>query len=357
MLACPEGDLAEAARMRRVETITMGFSDYQANHSHVMGRSAVNPVLVTYHGVSLAAAVWKLRTVARGLGVSLIHVNTLLGRLPGCLAGRLAGIPVIWHVRDILSSTLWCRVYDRVAGSMTARVLTVSDACRAQFSEQSRTITVHDGISGEEFHPPEAHAHARLRADFGWKAEHLVVGTFGRITRWKGQRYFLEAAAEVHEDCPDTRWVVVGLPWSADDDKFHVELLDFVGEKGMGESVTITGFRNDIPEMMGACDLVVVPSVQPDPFPNTVLEGMSCGRAVVAVAVGGIPEAIDDGLSGLLVPEIDAAALARAIRTVVQGPELRGMLGEQGRQRVVTTFTPEKTQRAIEKVYEEVLRT
>ncbi len=354
IVVCPEGDLAAAARSRDVPTLTMNFVDYQKNHSRMGAGSVINPFLVLYHCLWLLFMGVQLAGVVRRFNASLVHANTLLSRLPGWLAGRLARVPVIWHVRDILQNQLWVRMYDRIARLGVTRIVTVSNACHDQFSDRSKIVTVYDGISLERFQPDQQTRSAE-RSKLGWTESELVFGIFGRITPWKGLLDFAEAAAIVHRKYPLTRFLVVGQAWSPEDKEFESNVRAFLVRERLQDCFVFTGFREDVPQLMVACDVVVVPSVAPDPFPNTVLEGMSCSRAVLAFPVGGIPEAIVDGVSGRLVPQMDAAGLAQGMEDLIDNSVLRAEMGTNGRNRVVERFDTLKTQRAIESTYEELL--
>ena len=354
LLVCPDGDLAREAEFRGTPVIRMEFPDYQSNRSNLVGRSFPNPFIALIHSTRVTLMGKRLSRIARQSRVDLIHANTLLARIPAYLGGKLSGVPVIWHIRDILSSRIWLWIYDQLANRNLAGIISVSNACRGQFSDQSRISTVYDGISSQVFcrRPQEADA---VRHSYGWDDKSVVFGIFGRITPWKGHEQFVEAAVNVNRRYPSTRWLVVGEAWSHEDQEFEATLRSRALQGGLADHLIFTGFRNDVSSLMSACDVVVVPSIKPDPFPNTVLEGMACSRAVVAFPVGGIPEALEDGISGKLVKEMDASGLASAMMQLIENPTLRDVLGANARKRVIEKFNPEKTQREIERVYDTIL--
>ncbi len=271
------------------------------------------------------------------------------------MAGRISKTPVIWHIRDILSSRLWLSLYDGTARRGVAGIISVSNACRWQFSDQSRIWTIYDGIPSDVFRRDPEQA-AALRASFKWEPQDVVFGIFGRITQWKGHEQFVEAAINLNRRYAGTHWLVVGEAWSAQEKEFEAKLNDMAAKSGLGTKLIFTGFRTDVSNFMSACDVIVVPSILPDPFPNTVLEGMSCSRAVVAFNVGGIPEAIENRVSGILVPEKTASALASALEELTENVSLRHEIGLNARTRVVENFSRDKTQRSIENVYNMILK-
>ena len=355
LLACPDGPLAEEAELRETPVFPLSFLDYQRNRSILFNRSVPNPFLAIGHAAGIGSVAWKLSRIARQYDVDLIHANTLLARVPAYVAGRIAHTPAIWHIRDILPSRIWIKVYDLLAQAGLAGIISVSNACRSQFWDQTNIWTIYDGISSEIFRYMSEEA-AQTRKSFGWDDRNVVVGIFGRITSWKGHEQFVEAAISVNRRYQDTRWLVVGESWSQEEKQFEARLKTMVSRTNMTDSLIFTGFRNDINILMSTCDIVVVPSIKPDPFPNTVLEGMACSRPVVAFPVGGIPEAIENGVSGLMVEDMTGESLADAIISLIEAPLLRMELGANARKRVTEIFSPLKTQRAIERVYDLILK-
>ncbi len=355
LLICPDGDLANEAEGTDTRVFRMPFIDYQSNRLTIRGRAIANPAAAMGHAFWVGLAGRRISKIAGQSGAALIHANTLLARIPAYMAGLFSSTPVIWHIRDILSSRLWLSIYDGIARRGITGIISVSDACRFQFSDQSRVWTVHDGIPSDSFSRDIEKAE-ELRTSFGWDSKDMVFGIFGRITAWKGHEQFVEAAVSINRRYSSTRWLVVGEAWSAEEKQFENKLKDVASRSGLGERLIFTGFRKDVSDLMSACDVIVVPSILPDPFPNTVLEGMSCSRAVVAFSTGGIPEAIEDGVSGILVKESTADSLASAMGKLIENAPLRHEIGLKARNRVVENFSPEKTQRSIENVYDLVLK-
>ena len=355
ILVCPDGDLASEAEARGTKVVRLKFVDYQSNRSLILGRSVPNPLVALAHALWLLSSGWRIGRIVRKSGVDLIHANTLLSRIPAYLGGIFSHTPVIWHIRDILNSGPWLALYDIVAKRGVAGIISVSNACRSQFSDQSNIWTAYDGIPTDVFYSQPERA-AILRTSFGWSQQDVVFGIFGRITPWKGHERFVEAAIKVNRRFSQTRWLIVGEAWSDEEKKFEAKLKDMSVKAGLGSTLVFTGFRNDISSLMSTCDVVVVPSILPDPFPNTVLEGMSCARAVVAFAVGGIPEAMEDGVTGRLVREKTASSLALAMEEMITNSNFRQEIGLNARKSVTEKFNAKENQRSIEYVYEIILK-
>jgi glycosyltransferase involved in cell wall biosynthesis len=160
--------------------------------------------------------------------------------------------------------------------------------------------------------------------------------------------YFLEAAAVLAERFPDVYFVVVG------DGAIKPELEEQARRLGLGRRIAFTGFRNDVPEWMSEAAVSVLPSLS-EGTSNTLLESMAAGIPVVATRVGGNPEVIEDGVSGLLVPPRDSAALAAATARLLEDGDLAARLGDAGMRRVRELFSIEGSVHETEHLYQRLV--
>jgi glycosyltransferase involved in cell wall biosynthesis len=222
----------------------------------------------------------------------------------------------------------------------------VSAAVGQQLSEDfqvpARKIRViHNGIPCDAYERP---ADGSLRKMLTRGTDCPVVLTAARLDRQKGHRFLLEAACQV----PEAIFVLAGSGPER-------PVLEALARKlGVDDRVLFLGQRADIPALLASCDLFVLPSLY-EGFPLSILEAMAAGRAVVATAVGGTPEAITDGESGLLTPPGDSAALAKAIREVLSDPSLAGKMGATGKARVRQQFSVGAMAQQVSQVYEHLL--
>jgi L-malate glycosyltransferase len=182
-----------------------------------------------------------------------------------------------------------------------------------------------------------------------------------RLNPTKGIDCFFEAATKVRKQHPDTHFLAVGECYTRDaegeivvDRAYRRELQERVTSLGLADRVHFTGLRNDVPQILAAAAVSVLPSVS-EGISNTLLESMAAGVPVVASRVGGTPEVIDDGVHGLLVPPSDPEALASAIVRVLGDSLLATKLGANGRRRVAQEFSFEAVVRHTEDLYRELL--
>ncbi|MCX6623976.1 MAG: glycosyltransferase [Acidobacteria bacterium] len=155
---------------------------------------------------------------------------------------------------------------------------------------------------------------------------------FSRLNRMKGVKYFLDAAIVLAGKYPDLRFLVAG------DGGSKQELEEHACRLGLGQRIVFTGFRSDVPDLLSEATISVLPSLS-EGTSNTLLESMAAGIPVIATSVGGNLEVIEDGVSGLLVPPRDSAALAAATCRLLEDEGLASRLGQAGKQRVSELYS------------------
>jgi glycosyltransferase involved in cell wall biosynthesis len=324
-----------AARLREAGTAldAVVFPDVQAGGG--AGRAAAN-------ARDVVRCTARLARVVRRRAIDVVHVNTLLPRLPGLLAARLTGRPVVWHVRDFVVQPLWRRLYRALARGVD-RIVTVSDACRREFPGHPRMTTIPNGLDVKRWARPERDA---ARAALGVPAGAVAVGLVGLLEPWKGHEVLLHAAARLAGETPPVLVVVAGAE-SPKAPGFRAALARRAVALGLGDRLRLLAFTRDVPALLAALDVAVAPSLRPDPLPGAVLEAMAAGRPVVGTSTGGIPEMIVDERTGFLVAPGDAAALAARLRALRDAPGRRAAMGAAGRAVVEARFTLDASVRRL----------
>jgi glycosyltransferase involved in cell wall biosynthesis len=239
---------------------------------------------------------------------------------------------------------------DRLLYRLSDRILVPSQASKRMVVEKEgirarRISVVYNGVDPEVFAP--LHDRAEIRAELGIGAGEVVAGTVGRLSPEKGGvDLLIRAMASLRAEYPQVRLVVVG------DGPLRPQLESMAGEVGL--PVIFTGTRTDVPRLLGAIDLFVLPSLL-EAMPIALLEAMAMRLPVVATRVGGVPEIVRDGIDGLLVAPGSAAALHAAIGQLVGSPALRCRLGEAAQARVLSRFTIEGMVKRVEGIYDRLL--
>lgn len=336
------GELAADLRAAGVEVLVRPLA--------VLRRSVMSPTGIGRVAASWAADAGGLGRVARRHEVALVHTNTSV-TLGGAAAARVAGVPHVWHVREIYAGfERWWPAYRRLL--LTADALPcVSEATCRQFDGAPAARVLHDGLAVD----PARAERTAARAALGLDADAVVVAVLGRISGWKGQDVLVRALAEdALRERADVVALVAGAPWHGEE-RHERELRQTAAALGVAERVRIAGFVEDVDLVYGAADVIAVPSKQPDPFPNAALEAAAAGCCVVASAHGGLPEMLRDGETGVLVAPSDPAALATAVGALADDPPRREALGVAARADVRARFSRERMLDAVQALYDELL--
>jgi len=271
--------------------------------------AGLEAVGVRMRGAWDLGAVIALRGLIKRERVSVVHTHSSVDAWVGGLAARAARVPVVRtrHV-SIRIRRRWNPVYRWLAD----RVITSGEAIRGLVidagADPGRVIAIPAGVDLAAFGGGSDTGQA-MRESLG--LERPVIGSVAMFRASKGHAHLLDAFAAVHALHPAARLLLVGdgirRPW--------VEGL--AKDRGLGEAVLFTGFRTDVPELLRAMDCFVLASTRTEGVPQSLLQAFAAGVPVVASAIGGIPEVVKDGETGMLVPPEDAAALARAIESVL----------------------------------------
>jgi glycosyltransferase involved in cell wall biosynthesis len=310
----------------------------------------------------LLAYVWRLSQLIRKHDIDLVHTNSLKADIIGGIAGRLARRPVVWHVRDRIENDylpqlvvrvfrLLCRVIPTCVIANSAATLrtirpndTQGESSGVRDKAHKKAVVVHDGT-----------IMTSARVVSAKNPGLFYVGLIGRISPWKGQHIFLQAAAHVFKGFPNARFVIVGAALFGENE-YDQEVKRLPNQLGIEDVVEFSGFRSDVDQVIAGLDLVVHASTTGEPFGQVIIEGMAAGKPIVATNGGGVPEIVADGSTGILVPMGDAQAMADAICRILADPARAKEMGIQGRQRVENYFTVELTAGKVEAVFRNVLR-
>jgi len=300
----------------------------------------------------------RLQRLLRKLDVDLLHTHVhvaaaVLGRAAARAAGRVvvSHLHIENHFRRSRLARAPLVALDNASARLCAQLIAVSDATRVAFERQGFPAdlleTIHNGvdITAVESAPP-----ANIRRALGLPDDVPALCHVGRLAAVKGQRELLEAVAALRARGSQLHAVFVGGDLESGG-AYTAELDRRARDLGIADVVHFLGFRADAAAIVRELDVLVLPSLV-EGLPLVVLEAMALGRPVVATAVGGTPEAVDDGRTGLLVPPRDVGALADAVATLIDDPDLRGRLGRAGRARVAERFDAERADRRVLEVYE-----
>jgi glycosyltransferase involved in cell wall biosynthesis len=304
---------------------------------------------------SAASALEAMRTLGyvarlarrlRSLDADIVHTNSLKAGVYGSVAARVAGVPLVWHVRDRIAED-----YLPVAAVRLVRALIGHFADGVIANSGATLEAIPAGDRGElAWVIPSSVDRSPLPRPRA--SEITTFGMLGRVAPWKGQDLFLRAFAAAFPDGPE-RARLIGAPMFGEE-SYERELRALAASLGIDERVEFRGFREDVWAELSSLDVLVHASVIPEPFGTVVLEGMAAGLAVLAADEGGPADMIADGENGRLFPSRDLDALAGAMRALRDDPRERERLGAAA-QDALASYHPEAVARTVEAAYRELL--
>jgi glycosyltransferase involved in cell wall biosynthesis len=287
---------------------------------------------------AMLAARARLRAQLVGARVKLIHAHGSRGALYAGLAARGLDIPLVWHAR-IAERDPWL---DTVLLRLSTRVIAISDAVAARFAgspRASRVRVVANGVDTERWVPSAVASSGPAR-----------VLLPGRLMPAKGQETLVRAAPAILARHPATRFVLLGADAAGE----SVRLRELARQLGVESALELTPWTGDPRPIFEAADVVTLPS-RSEGFGRVLVEAACLEKPVVASRVGGTPEVVVDGETGLLVAPDDPAALADALNRLLGDPGLRAKLGAAARLRATERFSAARHVEGVERVYAEAL--
>jgi glycosyltransferase involved in cell wall biosynthesis len=314
-------------------------------------------------------SVLALSRLMRAERYDLVHAHAPVASVLGRVAAKLAGVERIlytahgFYFHENMPRQKYALYHgiEKSVAQITDRILVQSQedydtAVTTGIGSAEKIRYLGNGIDLDRFTRSTANeaARAALRAELGIPEAHApIIGITGRITEEKGFGELAAAVSLLHADFPDAHLLVIGGQLSTERDAFQDRLVDFITERDLDAHVTFTGFRNDVPTLLSLLDVFVLPSYR-EGLPRSVLEAMAMKLPVVATDIRGCREAVENEVTGLIVPPKETAPLAAAIARIVGDPDLAARFGNAGRRRVENTFDERFVFARLEECYREL---
>lgn len=288
---------------------------------------------------TLRKAYQSLKQLIQEEKIDLLYSNTT-AVLVGAWLQRSLSIKHVWHIHEILPQAWLSRFLGYWIQRTSDAIIVVSDAVAKHWQDYIQPEKIHRIYNGIDYTPYTTINNNTLRSQLLPTGKNLLVGMIGRVHHWKGQDYFLEIASHLNKQYPNLHFVMVGDAFPGNE--YLYERLHQIKEAyQLQEVVTDLGYRTDIPDILQALDIFILPSIAPDPFPTVLLEAMASGKPVVATAHGGATEMIEPNQSGVLIPWNDAATAANMMMPLLNDASTRTAMGQAARNRVIKTFSKE----------------
>ena len=308
-----------------------------------------NPFIILSYFWYMLKGVNTVYRALKKFNVVILHPHDNLSKIIGGIAAKIANVKTVTQCHDQLGSgkiELALKLYQL---AMMDKIIAVSENVRDTFAFRNKisckVCTIHNGIPLQDFNFALQDS---LRNELNLRPELVVIGIIAVFDECKGHSYLFQAVKQLVLEGNNNFVCLV-----AGDGRIALELKKYCRQENLTEFIRFLGYRDDIPALLRTLDIVVVPSLK-ESFGIVPLEAMAMKVTVIATRVGGLPEVVDDGATGILVPPEDAASLSAAIKYLIENPGIRKQMGEKGRDRVERQFTVEKNITNIEAVYREV---
>lgn len=306
------------------------------------------------------AAVFRIAALARREGIHLIHTNTIHNPY-GFLVARLAGVPHLWHIREIIVQSPLVRFTEtRLVQWFSSRFLVMDNAIAEMFLKPggglpANIAKLYDGVDLEAFNPRVSGS--RIRRELGIEEGAPLVGMVARLDPAKGSNLFLEIAARVHAKVPSCRFFLCGGEIRGHEG-MEQRLRQQAAALGIQDVVFFTGWtyrHRDIPEVYGALDVSLQCPALPEAYGLAYVEAMASGVPIVAFAQGGPAELCVNRETAWLVQPGDVAGAAGAVENLLRDPKKARAMGEAARNRAEARFDRRRCVRELEALYESIL--
>jgi len=353
------------------QAVELALRMSQAGHTVTMGAlQAKGPLLDRLRGSEVAVEqfyprggldsprglleVLRLGRYLRRHRFDVVHTHDLWSNLMGVVAAKLARVPAIVCSQRDLSHDAWYqgarRAWLRRIQKWSDAVLVNSGAIGDDLVSQdgfnpSKIRVIHNGVDVARFRGDRGLQRALFP---GLEACKFIVLVGNMHTDVKGQDLLIAAAPAVLREFPETRFVLVG-----DGAQRHA-FEKMATETGVKNEFLFLGRRANVAEILAGCDLAVLPS-RAEGFPNAVLEYLAAGLPTIATQVGGMPELIEDNVTGMLVPPEDSSALSSAILSLLRAPETARRIAVHGHESALQKFSFERMTGEVEALYTELL--
>jgi glycosyltransferase involved in cell wall biosynthesis len=300
---------------------------------------------------------WRLQSLLRERRPDILHIHLPYAGILGRVAGRMAGVKNIVYTEHNIMEKYHplTRLFNLATYSMNNIAIAVSEEVkhsmeRYRLSKHTRHIVIKNGIDLVANDVP-GDAIIKTREALGIPATYKIVGNVAHIRPEKGHEYLLQAAKIVVDRYPEITFVIVGREKTSGEIK---RLEGIAKELGIKQNVIFTGFRQDVAALVSIFDVFVLSSLA-EGLPLALLEAMVRGKPPVATAVGGIPEVIEDGVNGLLVPPKDPQAIATKIIQLLEDQDLRVSISANAVRTVKERFGIQEMIKKVEAVYSDIL--
>jgi glycosyltransferase involved in cell wall biosynthesis len=296
--------------------------------------------------------------ILKSYNIDLVHSNTL-AVFGGAIWAKIYKKPHLWHVHEIILHPQFLRyIYAWFLKYFSNEIICNSNATKEALisvnrSLNSKTSIILNGINTYEY--KNISTRKTIRKNLNTGETDIIILLIGRINRWKGHNLLIKAATELYNRGVDQlHYLIVGSP-PPGQNYIKLNLLNNLKNSPVNNIFTLWGFQEDIEDIYAECDIVVIPSIHPEPFGMVALEAMLSNKPVIAANHGGLVEIVVNNETGILFEPDNHIALAKAIQLLANDAGLRNIYGQKGCDRVKKHFSLQSNVESFTKKYLEIL--
>jgi glycosyltransferase involved in cell wall biosynthesis len=300
------------------------------------------------------AIIKDLYRLMKDRGIDVVRTHQYHANFYGRIAAIIARVPcIVASVHNVYTRDrkIHRRMFNRILGKFTDKVVAVSNAVKKDIVHFDRipegnVEVIYNGVEAQIFMNKKRD---EVRSALGMPSDSPVVGTTGRIKEQKGQKYLIEAVSTLIKDYPLIRLLIIG------DGPLMGEMKRYADSLGINDNVIFLGTRRDVPDLLSAIDIFVLPSLW-EGLGIALLEAMAAGKPVIATNIGPFREIVNTEEVGRLVPVKSSEAIASSIEFLLNDRSLLEEIGSAARKKVLTSFDINKTVDTYSSLFEEILR-
>jgi glycosyltransferase involved in cell wall biosynthesis len=317
------------------------------------------PLFLLENFGKIVRSILGIYRVIRRIRPDIIQTCSIQAKIAGSFAAKLAGTKLVWYVQNIQPPGIRRRIVRLLASRFPDMIVATSQAVAdiyADVVQPNRICVNRAGLDLARFAGIERESARRsLIAELDVAPDIKLVANVSAIRYWKGQHIFIEAAASVLKDFPNVLFLVVGDAQFTKDYEYKSLLINLINKLNLGDKVKFLGFREGVLKIIAGVDCLVHCPIMSDPLPTVVLEAMALKTPVIGTFIGGIPEEIEDGITGLLVKPGDVGGLAKAIRVVLENPDMAERFAQAAWYKLRKEFALELFVSKFEAIYTELI--
>jgi glycosyltransferase involved in cell wall biosynthesis len=303
------------------------------------------------NGIALSQLVRKWRAV-------LVHSNTPRSSYHGGLGARLARVPAVTHMHDIVNLPTVGKRRARLIGSLADQIIVPSEAVAQVVRSHMPWATerIHTVYNGRDIAMYSGVDSIDLHGIYNLPAGTITIGSVSAMTAWKGQDVLIDAFRTLYAQDKRLRLFIVGGAQGAEQQRvYEASLHERVAAYGLSDLVIFTGWREDSWAFIKSLDIFVHVPTKPDPLPTVVLHACALGRPIIGSDTGGIPEMVINEQNGLIVPPADVVTLSKALNRMINDYTLRERLGSEARHHFERYFSSQRMEQALKTIYQQRL--